>query len=176
MEEIDSALISVKPGGSFAPVAKVVNEAVNKAVVNLGSALTSDLDVKSFLDGKTYAKIVTGGATVIEVKGSKADAEGKTSSLVDVNLVKTGSDKVSINVDNYGKDEVTSLVEKGGGGLIAGVSTSVKVDGEWHEYTLDLSGHPGWTGLVEEVWFDPTELHFTDVLIDSMAFIPTNSL
>ena len=55
-------------------------------------------------------------------------------------------------------------------------STSVKVDGEWHEYTLDLSGHPGWTGLVEEVWFDPTELHFTDVLIDSMAFIPTNSL
>ena len=53
-------------------------------------------------------------------------------------------------------------------------STPVKVDGEWHEYTLDLSGHPAWTGMVDEVWFDPTELHFTDVLIDSMAFIPAN--
>jgi len=52
------------------------------------------------------------------------------------------------------------------------VSTPVAVDGEWHEYAVDLSGHKGWSGKVDEVWFDPVELQFTDVLIDSMEFIP----
>ena len=50
-------------------------------------------------------------------------------------------------------------------------STPVKVDGEWHEYTLDLLGHKNWTGMVDEVWFDPVELQYADVLIDSMAFV-----
>ena len=43
-------------------------------------------------------------------------------------------------------------------------------DGEWHEYAVDMSASPEWTGKVSEVWFDPHNVIFTDVAIDWMRF------
>ena len=34
-------------------------------------------------------------------------------------------------------------------------------DGEWHEYTLDMSSNPLWKGCINELWFDPPQLHST---------------
>jgi len=49
-------------------------------------------------------------------------------------------------------------------------STAVIADGEYHEYTLELSGHPLWKGMVEELWFDPIPLHLAYADIRWMRF------
>ncbi len=67
-------------------------------------------------------------------------------------------------------------VEPGPGGVVlprttsAHASVPVKVDGKWHEYEISLKGGKLWRGDVNEVWFDPAELPFADVLIDWMRF------
>lgn len=38
------------------------------------------------------------------------------------------------------------------------VSIPVILDGEWHEYTLDLTQNPNWKDQVNELWFDPVNL------------------
>ena len=46
----------------------------------------------------------------------------------------------------------------------------VKADGEFHEYSLDLSANPDWKGSVDELWFEaclPKNIH---VAIDWMMF------
>lgn len=44
-------------------------------------------------------------------------------------------------------------------------------DGEWHEYSLDLSSNPLWKGCVNELWFDPPQLHSTYIDIRWMKLI-----
>ncbi len=50
------------------------------------------------------------------------------------------------------------------------VSIPVTLDGEWHEYALDVTGNPNWKGQVNEVWFDPVNLTQCYVDIKWMAF------
>ena len=45
-------------------------------------------------------------------------------------------------------------------------------DGEWHEYTLDLAANPLWNGCVNELWFDPPQLHSTHIDIRRMQLVP----
>ena len=47
----------------------------------------------------------------------------------------------------------------------------VKIDGEWHEYTLPVSENPYWKGMVDELWFDPANLSNAYVDIVEMEFI-----
>ena len=46
----------------------------------------------------------------------------------------------------------------------------VNCDGEFHEYTLDLSGNPGWSGMVDELWFEACQVKHARVAIDWMRF------
>ena len=46
----------------------------------------------------------------------------------------------------------------------------VKVDGEFHEYTLDLSANPDWKGMVDELWFEACQVMHARVAIDWMRF------
>ncbi|MBR5840212.1 MAG: glycoside hydrolase family 99-like domain-containing protein [Victivallales bacterium] len=50
-------------------------------------------------------------------------------------------------------------------------SLPVKIDGEWHEYTLPVSENPYWKGMVEELWFDPADLSNAYVDIAEMEFV-----
>ncbi len=47
---------------------------------------------------------------------------------------------------------------------------SVKVDGAFHEYVLDLSANPDWEGRVEELWFEACQIKHARVAIDWMRF------
>ena len=47
---------------------------------------------------------------------------------------------------------------------------SVKVDGAYHEYVLDLSANPDWKGRVEELWFEACQIKHARVAIDWMRF------
>ncbi len=49
-------------------------------------------------------------------------------------------------------------------------ATAVIADGQFHEYTLALSGHPFWKGNVDELWFDPIPLSTAYVDIQWMRF------
>lgn len=51
------------------------------------------------------------------------------------------------------------------------VSRPVIIDGEYHDYTIDMSVNPRWTGKIEELWFDPANLQFANVDIEDMEFI-----
>ena len=44
-------------------------------------------------------------------------------------------------------------------------------DGQWHEYTLDLSANPLWKGRVNELWFDPPQLNSTLIDIRRMQLV-----
>ena len=50
----------------------------------------------------------------------------------------------------------------------AAVSVPGILDGEWHEYTLDLTSNPLWSGMINELWFDPPQLYSTHVDIQWM--------
>ena len=43
------------------------------------------------------------------------------------------------------------------------VAVAALPDGEWHEYTLELSSNPLWKGAINELWFDPPQLQFTAI-------------
>ena len=47
---------------------------------------------------------------------------------------------------------------------------SVVMDGEFHEYTLDLSANPDWKGMVDELWFEACRIMHARVAIDWMRF------
>ncbi len=49
-------------------------------------------------------------------------------------------------------------------------SCPVKCDGEFHEYTLDLSAIPDWKGMVNELWFEACQVKHARVAIDWMRF------
>ena len=51
-------------------------------------------------------------------------------------------------------------------------SAEVKPDGEWHEYAINLSKNPLWSGSVNELWFEGVNLPFATVEIDWMRFEP----
>ncbi len=46
----------------------------------------------------------------------------------------------------------------------------VKVDGEFHEYVLDLAANPDWRGMVDELWFEACQVMHARVAIDWMRF------
>jgi hypothetical protein len=50
----------------------------------------------------------------------------------------------------------------------AAVSVPAILDGEWHEYILDLTANPLWQGMINELWFDPPQLNSTHVDIQWM--------
>jgi hypothetical protein len=43
-------------------------------------------------------------------------------------------------------------------------------DGEFHEYTLDLSLNPDWKGMVNELWLEACQVKHARVAIDWMRF------
>ena len=49
-------------------------------------------------------------------------------------------------------------------------SCPVKIDGEFHEYTLDLSANHDWKGMVDELWFEACQIMHARVAIDWMRF------
>lgn len=50
-------------------------------------------------------------------------------------------------------------------------SMPVCVDGQWHEYSMDLSSNPQWMGqMINELWIDPVAMQFVDVSIDCIEF------
>jgi hypothetical protein len=44
------------------------------------------------------------------------------------------------------------------------------VDGKFHEYALDLSANPDWTGKVNELWFEACSVLHACVSIDWMRY------
>ena len=50
------------------------------------------------------------------------------------------------------------------------VAAPVVADGEWHEYALDLTKAPDWTGDVNELWFEAVNARHAIVEIDWMKF------
>ena len=46
----------------------------------------------------------------------------------------------------------------------------VCVDGNFHEYALDLSSDPGWEGQVDELWFEACNVLHARVAVDWMRF------
>ena len=50
----------------------------------------------------------------------------------------------------------------------------VSCDGEFHEYALDLSANPDWTGMIDELWFEACQVKHACVAIDWMRFEPHN--
>ena len=48
----------------------------------------------------------------------------------------------------------------------------VVMDGEFHEYALDLSANPDWKGMVDELWFEACRITHARVAIDWMRFEP----
>jgi hypothetical protein len=44
------------------------------------------------------------------------------------------------------------------------------VDGEYHEYAIDLSANPDWKGMVDELWFEACQIMHARVAIDWMRF------
>lgn len=50
------------------------------------------------------------------------------------------------------------------------ISTTVQADGEFHEYSLELTVHPNWKGMVEELWLDPIPLPLAYIDIQWMRF------
>ena len=108
------ALIGAQANKGSAPVSKVVNEAVNKATVDLTGALTSNLNVKSDLEAETTAVMDAFGLTVLEIVPAKTQAIGNTASLVDIRLDKTGTTKVDINAENHGKNTVSATTGESG--------------------------------------------------------------
>ena len=48
--------------------------------------------------------------------------------------------------------------------------TPALCDGEWHEYTLDLSANPDWKGEIDELWFEAADVMHARVAIDWMRF------
>ena len=46
----------------------------------------------------------------------------------------------------------------------------VTCDGEFHEYTLDLSANPDWKGMVDELWLEACQVKHARVAIDWMRF------
>jgi hypothetical protein len=49
-------------------------------------------------------------------------------------------------------------------------SCPVKVDGEFHEYTLELSANRDWKGQVDELWFEACQVMHARVAVDWMRF------
>ena len=49
-------------------------------------------------------------------------------------------------------------------------SCPVSCDGEFHEYTLDLSANPDWKGMVDDLWFEACQVKHSRVAIDWMRF------
>ena len=50
------------------------------------------------------------------------------------------------------------------------VGCPVTMDGEFHEYSLDLSSNPDWKGMVDELWFEACRTMHARVAIDWMRF------
>jgi hypothetical protein len=46
----------------------------------------------------------------------------------------------------------------------------VKVDGNFYEYTIDLSSNPDWSGMIDELWFEACQIIHARVAIDWMRF------
>ena len=49
-------------------------------------------------------------------------------------------------------------------------SCPVSCDGQFHEYTLDLSANPDWKGVVDELWFEACQVKHARVAVDWMRF------
>ena len=49
-------------------------------------------------------------------------------------------------------------------------SCPVRVDGEFHEYALDLASNPDWRGEVDELWFEACQVMHVRAAIDWMRF------
>ena len=47
-----------------------------------------------------------------------------------------------------------------------------KIDGEWHVYRIPVAENPLWKGMVNELWFDPSDLQYVTAQIDWMRFVP----
>ena len=47
---------------------------------------------------------------------------------------------------------------------------NVVMDGEFREYSLDLSAKPDWRGMVDELWFEACRINHARVAIDWMRF------
>ena len=64
----------------------------------------------------------------------------------------------------------TSPIFDGDFSLDTGMSVSqpVIIDGEYHDYTFDMTANPRWTGMIEELWFNPADLQHAIVDIESI--------
>ena len=46
----------------------------------------------------------------------------------------------------------------------------VALDGEFHEYALDLAANADWRGMVDELWFEACQAMHARVAVDWMRF------
>ncbi len=46
------------------------------------------------------------------------------------------------------------------------VEYNVEADGQFHEYTLDLSQQPSWTGMIKSITIQPIDIENSTVVID----------
>ena len=72
------------------------------------------------------------------------------------------ADRPIIRVDSA-KGEISTTTENR-------LALDVRADGQWHDYTIDLSKVPGWKGLVDELWFDADNFVYSKVWIDRLEF------
>ena len=48
---------------------------------------------------------------------------------------------------------------------------SAKLDGQWHEYTLDLTAKPTWTGMADLLRLDPTDRAEVRIEVDRIELL-----
>lgn len=54
----------------------------------------------------------------------------------------------------------------------ASATFPVPLDGQWHEYTLNLRGHPAWQGLLDRLRLDPVDVGGVRIELDQVRLIP----
>ena len=62
------------------------------------------------------------------------------------------------------------LQKDGSADVSAQSSAKAILDGQWHEYVLPLAGNPNWNGMVDDLWFDPSDLLYVNAEIDWIRF------
>jgi hypothetical protein len=53
----------------------------------------------------------------------------------------------------------------------ASVTFRVPLDGAWHEHTLDVGGHPRWTGTLHRLRIDPVDRAGVAIDVDEVEVV-----
>ena len=143
----DAYITGVTEGAGEISVSVVyaLNEAKNRAYMNLKGAMNGNLTAESDVQGKTKAHLLTGtGSLFLGVDTNVATARGLTVALTDVRIGAPSEKKNrSISVYSKGKDEISSTIENLAqvtGGLSVATMVGRAFSKDVYDAKLALSG------------------------------------